>query len=1172
MTSAPVRPGQPPAFDICGPLPSGVTLLEASAGTGKTFTIAALVTRYVAAGVGLDRLLVVTFTRMATGELRERVRERLLTAEEGLTRTMAGAPPPPGDEIVALLAQGPADEVAVRRDRLAAAVAGFDAATIETTHGFCLRVLTGLGVAGDVEPDTVLQPDVTDLLEEVVDDLYVRRFWPHDKLPTFSRGIALKVGQAIAAHPSAALAPPRTKGDEDWAMRRRLADAVRTELDRRKRAAKILTYDDVLIQLRDTLAHPVRGPVACERLQARYQVALIDEFQDTDPVQWDIVRSAFGTGRSTLVLIGDPKQAIYAFRGADVLAYLDAAAQAGSEATLGTNWRSDQVLLDAYDALLSGTRLGEEGIPYRHVRAARPGVGLVDAPVESPLRVRIARRDHPSVGLTQRGFVEVRSGRRFVAADVAADVSRLLSSAAAIVVRDIEGAEVRRDAVRPGHVAVLVRTNVQAELVRKALQDAGVPAVVGGSASVFAEPAAEAWRRLLDALEQPTSPGAAASAALTPFVGWTAEQVATADADTWEDLHWRLHRWAALLRRRGVAALLENVTASQHLPLRILARPGGERELSDIRHIGELLHAAATAQSLGVTTMGAWLRRRITDARADAGNEDRTRRLESDAEAVQVLTIHRAKGLEFPIVYCPYLWDEGNWKREVAVFHDAASGERIIDVGGNNGPDYQANCALELREERGEDLRLLYVALTRARHQTVVWWAGSLGARDSPLGRLLFARDDDGVINHQGRVVPSDDEMASRLGELAAAAGACIAVEDATGGPAVPWVDAAPEAEELDVAVFDRELDQRWSRTSYSGITAAWHSPVIVGGITADVDGTAVGSEPETDLLSDEVMLPAPRPVPADSASGSGPAPAGGDGIASASGLAPVGAEGLRSVPLLLADMPGGARVGTLLHRVLEHIDFTAAGLNAELRGLIEEEVARDTLGLGDRDAVVAGLAAMIEAPLGPLAGGRRLRDFAVTDRLDELGFEFPLTGGDRPIGTLNVADVADLLRTHLPAGDPLAGYPDRLADPALDRTLRGYLSGSLDLVLRVREDNRSRFVVCDYKTNWLGVWDEPLTAWHYRPGALVDAMQDAHYPLQAILYSVALHRYLRWRQPGYDPFVNLGGVLYLFARGMSSVEHPVTDGQPCGVFAWQPPIALIEALSELFDQGRSAA
>ncbi len=180
----------------------------------------------------------------------------------------------------------------------------------------------------------------------------------------------------------------------------------------------------------------------------------------------------------------------------------------------------------------------------------------------------------------------------------------------------------------------------------------------------------------------------------------------------------------------------------------------------------------------------------------------------------------------------------------------------------------------------------------------------------------------------------------------------------------------------------------------------------------------------------------------------------------------------------------------------------------------------------------MAGLAAVIEAPLGPLTGGRRLRDFAAADRLDELGFEFPLTGGDTPIGTLNVADIAQLLRAHLPAGDPLADYPDRLADPALDRTLRGYLSGSLDLVLRVREDNRSRFVVCDYKTNWLGVWDEPLTAWHYRPAALVAAMEDARAPS-------AGHRLARWRctaacagaRPATTPSVNLGGVLHALFR-----------------------------------------
>ena len=165
-------------FDVCGPLPSGVTVLEASAGTGKTYTIAALAARYVAEGMPLDRLLLVTFTRMATGELRERVRERLVGAEQGLVRALAGVTP--SDEVVRLLADGPADEVRGRRERLARAVAGFDSATITTTHGFCQEVLGGLGIAGDLEPDTTFVEDIGDLVEEVVDDLYVCLLYTSD--------------------------------------------------------------------------------------------------------------------------------------------------------------------------------------------------------------------------------------------------------------------------------------------------------------------------------------------------------------------------------------------------------------------------------------------------------------------------------------------------------------------------------------------------------------------------------------------------------------------------------------------------------------------------------------------------------------------------------------------------------------------------------------------------------------------------------------------------------------------------------------------------------------------------------------------------------------------------------------------------------------------------------
>ena len=194
-----------------------------------------------------------------------------------------------------------------------------------------------------------------------------------------------------------------------------------------------------------------------------------------------------------------------------------------------------------------------------------------------------------------------------------------------------------------------------------------------------------------------------------------------------------------------------------------------------------------------------------------------------------------------------------------------------------------------------------------------------------------------------------------------------------------------------------------------------------------------------------------------------------------------------------------------------------------------------------------------------------RLCDVPRSDRLDELNFELPLAGGDAPVGTVTPSAIGDVLRRHLPAGDPLAGYADRLSDPDLRAAVRGYLTGSIDLALRLD----GAFYVVDYKTNWLAAPGEPLTAWHYRPAALAEEMERAHYGLQALLYTVALHRYLRWRLAGYDPATHLGGVLYLFIRGMIGADTPVVDGQPCGVFTWRAPAALVLELDKLLEDGR---
>lgn len=1117
-------------FDVCGPLPSGVTVLEASAGTGKTYTIAALAARYVAEGTPLDRLLLITFTRMATGELRDRVRERLVACEQELSRILAGAPDPLTDPVVTLLGTGEQYEVTRRRDRLARAVADFDAATIATTHGFCQEVLAELGTVGDLDPETAFVEDVSDLLEQSLDDLYVRRFHRRGEA-RFTRAEALKIARAAVDSPTAALEPRDEPTESTAAMRYRLAKAVRDELDHRKRRLAIMTYDDLLTRLNETLAGR-NGPAARERLRSRFEVVLVDEFQDTDPTQWQILSRAFAVQGVTLVLVADPKQAIYAFRGADVYAYLVAAATAEARATLRENRRSDQALIDAYDALFVDARLGHEGIVYRQVRAAAANQTprLTGTPSAAALRVRVVHRDGPGIELTYNGFAGAPSARAHIARDLAADVVAVLSSNATIEQRAPDGRPIGDQPVCPGHLAVLVRTNREAQLVQDELLAARVPAVINGAGSVFATPVARDWLTLLEAIERPASPVRARTAALTPFLGWAAQRIATATDEEWEEVHRRLHRWSRILRDHGIAALTETIMTGEDLPARMLATIEGERRLTDLRHLAQLLHRAASAERLGITALRGWLAERVADAEREDGEEERARRLESDAEAVQVLTIHRSKGLEFPVVYCPFLWDP-TWirPREPVSFHDPASGyKHTIDVG-LEGRTYRRHFDQHVVEQRGEDLRLAYVALTRAKHQAVIWWAGSKASRDSALGRLLFAKNADGNIAPYGGATPSDAAVDERLRELAARAPGRIGVERSKLGTPISWSPPVEPSVELMAARFDRHLDLWWRRTSYSDITAEAHDPLVA-------------SEPERPVLSDEPGTPTPL---------------------LAGGPVDGGPELDRESPL--GQLPVGVEFGTLVHTVLEATDFAATDLDAELAAHIAAVGSRRSLDLGDPGVAVRGLRAAIETPLGGIVDGRRLRDVGRGDRLDELEFELPLVGGDEPSGRLTLRAIAGTLRGHLPASDPMADYAARLEDPALRASVRGFLTGSIDLVIRL---GGPRFAIVDYKTNWLGPADEPLTLRRYEPGALVTEMARAQYGLQALLYTVALHRYLRWRMPGYEPDRHLAGVLYLFLRGMAGADTPTIDGSACGVFAWRPPGELVRALSDVLDEG----
>jgi exodeoxyribonuclease V beta subunit len=675
---------------------------------------------------------------------------------------------------------------------------------------------------------------------------------------------------------------------------------------------------------------------------------------------------------------------------------------------------------------------------------------------------------------------------------------------------------------------VLVRQNSQAQLVRAALHEANVPVVLTGRTSVFATPAAAEWQRLLEALEQPHRTLRVRRAALTCFVGLDAAGLDAQGDDFADDLALKLRVWGAVLVERGVAAMFEALSLDLGLQPRLLGQVGGERLLTDLRHIAQVLHEATLEGQLGLTALLVWLRRRREEA-AREGGQERSRRLETDAAAVQVITVHTSKGLEFPVVMVPFAWDTWSGREPAtAVFHDDRD-RRVRDVGGPGSPDWRAHVTAHRREETDDELRLTYVAMTRAQSHLRLWWAPSYNTPTSPLHRLLL-HDDPVDVAPQSVPVPDDATALARFQDRAASSNGGLGVTVVSTRPREVWSPVAGPAPALRLATFTRPLDTGWRRTSYSALTHTAHEQRL-------------GSEPEVGQKDDETDL---EEAPA----------------------APAGAGALRDLVSAWDALPGGAAFGTLVHTVLEQLAEPAD--DAAVAGLVDAQVARFAPDL-DAPLLTAGLLSALATPLGELAGGAALRDVRPADRLPELDFELPLAGGDqaRASGTLPdvllkdavLKDIVPLWREHVPTG-LMSSYADALADLP-DVPLRGYLTGSVDAVLRVG-GAAPRYLVVDYKTNRLGGHDEPLTAWHYRPAALETAMVEAHYPLQAALYAVALHRYLRWRQPAYDPDVHLGGVLYLFLRGMAGPGVVDGSGSAPGVFSWRPPPGLVTGLSDL--------
>ncbi len=1189
------------AFDLAADLPVGRLAIEASAGTGKTYALASLAARYVAEqGVTTSELLVVTFTRAATAELRARVRARLSEAAEHLRRVLMDpssiATNVIPDRLLEHLADTDDHERSRRLNHLDQAITEFDAATITTIHGFAVQVLASLGASSGAGGATTLVDGRREEAIEASADVLAAaasgagpggRHIEAEHLPKFRE---LVTGVSIAVNNPGLLLLPTDKDEAAPPSAVVLAELVDAAVDlirARHRADGVRSFSEILTDLRDALHGPA-GESAAATVAARYRVALIDEFQDTDPIQWDIFSRLFDGPQRTgsLVLVGDPKQAIYAFRGANIHTYLHAVTSGtGDVRSLATNWRSDGAVLTALDTLLQGATFGDANIAFSPVQAALAHVDqrLVDAAAQPlpALSIRLALGEdleRRTIGNPRQLAVDVALDA--VYDDLVASVRNLLDGAR------IPPSDKEPDGrlVRPSDIAVLVKQGAEAEAVQAALVEQGIPAVLARGASVLQAPAATQWRWLLEALARPSDPGRARTFALSWFGGHSAEWVAEVGEDALAVLQDRLAGWAEALGTDGVNHLIRVVWAESAVAARVLARPDGDRDLTDLDHIAELLRTGAPASRSVVALLDVLAVDPVEDPLVEFEGDVASRRVESDAEAVQVMTVWVAKGLEFAITCCPTLWRKR--RAGEVLYQDHELERRALDLAKGKGWPNDQEAAERLltsaSESLGEDLRLLYVALTRARHQTILWWSRAGDNDTGALARVLFARDPDGHLDpeHFGRphvTLPPDDTTAQILRDWFDTSGDELAID--IHGKAPSWTNRwqSPEAtrdeQPLAIAHLDRPPDRSSQRWSFTAVTARaveshHHDVDTVESMTGAPDGpvATVGG-------TDEATPDGAVDTAGDFDSILHSAEVGGD-------RAPF-TGGRFDDPTIspMASLPAGATFGTLVHAVLEHVDFADADLPATVRDELGRQLSRrlvDLTPLGPSDAsrelgrtlLVEGIVAATQTPLGPLFGDRTLATIGRSDRRDEMAFELRLAGGGSPATD---RDIGRLVSRHLSADDPFASWAEQLSAGAFDVELAGHLTGSIDAVLRVvPPGEEARYVVVDYKTNRLHDRGEAPEPDDYAPARVAEAMVEHHYPLQALLYSVALHRYLRGRVADYDPERHLGGAAYLFVRGMSGPCVATTDSAPHGVASWAVPPALVSDLSDLLHGHRS--
>ncbi len=1207
------------AFDIINSPLSGTNLIEASAGTGKTYTIEGLFVRLILEKQLLvDQILVVTFTNAATEELRDRIRNKLRQAKEGFSTGSSDDP-----LVNSWVKHHGHPRLALQS--IHEALINFDQAAIFTIHGFCQRILYENAFETGNLFDAELITDQTDMIQEIVDDFWRTNFYTappefvnyvirtkkgpksfskllsnvtastvkiipqldkpslnnlrpyreaHQRLkrewspsresviqtlknPALSGTYygSLKPDSTIATLTNRdlkilplmesmdQLADSKSNGfplfndfvkftstyiskatrknqsppahdffnlcDEMYQfasalqtemehyvlyLKTRLFDFAKKELQQRKTKKNIWYFDDLLTLVKNAL-ETSRGNALVDFVRQKFKAALVDEFQDTDDIQYNIFTRLFSTKDHLLFMIGDPKQAIYGFRGADIFSYMKAARHVTSKFTLTKNWRSDPGLIAAVNNIFSNVNLPfvfneipfEKGKAGKHDSAGQRN----EAP---PLTIWFLGSNTIN---GEKKIISKTDAAQFIAGAVAEEICQLITPGPS--------------SVAPGDIAVLVRKNKQAQLIKHHLSAKGIPCVLYSTGNIFDSHEAMEMEKILISISEPRNFSYLKAALVMDMMGLSGDQLVSADQDSlwWERRLSQSQEYFRVWNNHGFIRMFRLFLANEHVKERLLAFVDGERRLTNVLHLAEILHHKSIEKNLGISGLIKWL--------AEQRNPSTTRleehqlRLESDDHAVKIVTIHKSKGLEYPIVFCPFGWEGTSPDQNEVVFHDI---DQDMQLTFDLGTELHARHHLLAQHELlAENLRLLYVALTRAKQHCYLAWGRINTAETSAMAYLLHGsgvstkdiRNSD-IIGSLKEILghKTEDELFAELEHLARQSKDSIAVVPLPMASERTYRIPKEQDGQLVCRNFLGSIDHFWKISSYSSLVSSHAADIDL----PDHDAYRISITRSFDPLSDDMHLP----------------------------------DNYRFDDIFF--FPRGARAGIFFHDLFEHLDFTETSQEI-VRRMVAQKLHDYEFEKIWQKPICSMIANVVSILLPPGRSEFSLSEVSLSDRVNEMEFYFPLN----PIGPKTFQKIfKNEINPHF-----TADYTEKMEN-LIFAPAAGFMKGFIDMVFC----HQDKFYIVDWKSNYLG-----STPQDYTPDSLEKIMAENLYILQYHLYTLALHQFLRQRKPDFDYDTEFGGVFYIFIRGVNERRESTH-----GVFVDRPSLSLINRLGEILIPG----